>query len=285
MKRIVIAALLALAASTAHAVGPEPVWKTEGFANPESVVYSSLQKVLYVSNINGAPDAKDGNGFISQVGLDGKVIQRQWIKGLNAPKGLGYLRGYLYVADIDELLEIDTGNKRITRRFKAPGAKFLNDVTVTPRGSVFVSDMLTSTIWRLQGDSFTAWLQNDALQMPNGLAWDGGKLLVASWGVGLKPDLSTETMGYLQTVDTETQVVTARFAPIPLGNLDGLVTDGKGGYVVTDYMRGNVFKIGPDGQPNLWLQLTQGTADIGAAPGLILLPQMADGTLSAYSLK
>ncbi len=285
MKHITIAALLALVASTAHAVGPEPVWKTDGFANPESVVYSSLQKVLYVSNVNGADDAKDGNGFISQVGLDGKVMQRQWLKGLNAPKGLGYLRGYLYVADIDELLEIDTGNKRITRRFKAPGAKFLNDVTVTPRGTVFVSDTLTNTIWRLQGDSFSAWLQSDALEMPNGLLWDKDQLLVASWGVGLKPDFSTDTAGYIKTVNIETKVIAARFTPVPLGNLDGLVADGKGGYVVSDFMRGNVFKIGPDGQPNLWLQLTQGTADVGTAPGLLLLPQMSENTLSAYSLK
>jgi sugar lactone lactonase YvrE len=178
---------------------------------------------------------------------------------------------------------VDTGNGRITRRFKAPGAKFLNDVTVTPRGTVFVSDMLTNTIWRLQGDSFTAWLKDDALEMPNGVLWDGGRLLVASWGVGMKPDFSTETDGYLKAVDVETKTITARFAPIPLGNLDGVAADGKGGYVVTDYMRGNVFRIGADGAPNLWLQLTQGTADIGSAPKLILLPQMSENTLSAYS--
>lgn len=284
MKHIAIASLLAFAASTAQAVSPEPVWKTGGFDNPESVVYSSLQKVLYVSNVNGAPDAKDGNGFISQVGLDGKVIQRQWVKGLNAPKGLGYLRGYLYVADLDELLEIDTGNKRITRRFKAPNAKFLNDVTVTPRGTVFVSDTVTNTLWRLQGDSFTAWLNDPALENPNGLVFDQGKLVVATWGA-MKPDWSTETPGYLKVVDPETKAIAARFAPIPLGNLDGLVADGKGGYVVTDNTRGNVFKIGPDGQPNLWLQLTPGTADIGAAPGLIVLPQMSENTLTAYPSK
>lgn len=283
MKKIFF--LLALAVGSAQAAGPAPVWTTAGFANPESVVYSSLQKVLYVSNVNGKPDAKDGNGFISQVGLDGRVIKREWLKGLHAPKGLAYLRGFLYVTDIDQLLEVDTGNGRITRRFKAAGAQFLNDVAVTPRGTVFVSDMLTNTIWRLQGDHFTPWLKDDALQMPNGLAWDGGKLIVASWGVGLKPDLSTETTGYLQSVDAETKAITARFAPIPLGNLDGVVANGKGGYVVSDHMRGNVFKIGADGQPNLWLQLTPGTADIGAAPGLIVLPQMSENTLSAYSYK
>lgn len=284
MKRLA-AFCLALATGLTHAAGPEPVWKTSGFANPESVVYSSLQKLLYVSNVNGAPDAKDGNGFISQVGLDGRVIQRERFKGLNAPKGMAYLRGFLYVADIDELLEIDTGNGRVTRRFKAPGAKFLNDVAVTPRGTVFVSDTLTNTIWRLQGESFTAWLSDPALEGPNGLIFDQGKLLVASWGAGMKADWSVETPGYLKAVDPETKAITARFAPIPLGNLDGLAADGKGGYVVTDHSRGNVFRIGPDGHPNLWLQLTPGTADVGTAPGLLVLPQMSENTLSAYALK
>jgi len=281
MKHIALA-LLALVTGTAHAAGPEPIWKTEGFANPESVVYSSLQKLLYVSNVNGAPDAKDGNGFISQVGLDGRIIKREWVKGLNAPKGLAYLRGYLYVADIDQLLEIDTGNGRIVRRFKAAGAKFLNDVTVTPRGTVFVSDTVTNTLWRLQGESFTAWLSDAALENPNGLVFDQGQLVVASWGA-MKPDWSTETPGYLKAVDVEAKTISARFLPIPLGNLDGLVANGKGAYVVTDHARGNVFRIGADGQARLWLQLTTGTADIGAAPGLIVLPQMRENTLSAYS--
>lgn len=277
-------AVLALAAGVAQAAGSEPVWKASGFANPESVIYSSLQKVLYVSNCNGPDDAKDGNGFISQLGLDGKIIKQQWLKGLNGPKGLGYYHGFLYVADIDELIEIDTGNSRIKRRLKAPGAKFLNDVTVTPSGTVFVSDMVTNTIWRLQGTTFTPWLTDAALENPNGLLFDKGQLLVASWGA-MKPDFSTVTPGYIKAVDVNTGAISARFTPVPLGNLDGLVADGKGGYVVSDFMRGNVFKIGADGQPKLWLQLTQGTADVGVAPGLLLLPQMTDGTVSAYSLK
>lgn len=282
MKHVVLA-LLALAVGSAQAAGPEPVWKTDGFANPESVVYATQQKLLYVSNINGAPDAKDGNGFISQVGLDGHIIKREWLKGLNAPKGMGYYFGMLYVADIDQLIEIDTGNGRIKRRLKAPGAKFLNDVTVGSNGSVYVSDMVTNTIWRLSGAEFTPWLNDAALENPNGLLVDKGQLVVASWGA-MKPDFSTETPGYLKTIDLKTKAISARFLPLPLGNLDGLAADGKGGYVVSDFMRGNVFRIGADGQPNLWLQLTTGTADLGAAPGLIVLPHMQDNTLSAYAL-
>lgn len=284
MKNIAFVLLALIASTAAQAIGPTPLWKVDGFANPESVVYSSQQKLLYVSNVNGADDAKDGNGFISQLGLDGRLIKRQWLKGLNAPKGLAYYHGFLYVADIDELLEIDTGNGRIKRRFKAAGAKFLNDVTVSSNGTVFVSDMVTNIIWRLQGDSFSAWLNDAKLENPNGLLFDKGQLLVASWGV-MKPDFSTETPGFIKAVDPQSRAITARFTPIPLGNLDGLVSDGKGGYVVSDFVRGNVFKIGIDGQPKLWLALEAGTADIGTAPGLLLLPQMTDGTVSAYSLK
>ena len=43
-------------------------WETDTLLTTcESVLYDQDQDVLYVSNINGAPDGKDGNGFISKV--------------------------------------------------------------------------------------------------------------------------------------------------------------------------------------------------------------------------
>ena len=57
--------------------------------NPESVVYASKQDVLFVSNIDGKPDQKDQNGFISKVSpTNGSIIELDWIKGLNTPKGM-----------------------------------------------------------------------------------------------------------------------------------------------------------------------------------------------------
>ena len=277
-------AVFALCASAAHAAGPVPLWTASSFANPESAIYSTQQKVLYVSNINGEPNAKDGNGFISQLSLDGKPIKREWLKGLNAPKGLGYYYGLLYIADLDELLEVDTGNGRIKRRLKAPGSKGLSDVVVTGNGTVFVSEESGNTIWRLQGGSFAPWVRDPALEGPNGLLFDKGQLVVASFGVPRADGQGAEN-SYLKTVDLTTKAIAARFLPIPLGNLDGLASDGKGGVVVSDFTRGNVFRIGADGQPNLWLQLTPGTADLGTAPGLLLVPQRIENTVSAYALK
>ena len=60
-------------------------------AQPESVVQDPATGALYVSNIAGAIMQKDGNGFIAKLSADGKLIEREWVKGLNAPTGLAVL--------------------------------------------------------------------------------------------------------------------------------------------------------------------------------------------------
>ena len=66
------------------------LWETlANLKNPESVAYESKQHVLFVSNINGEPDQKDQNGFISRVSpSNGSIIELNWITALNAPKGI-----------------------------------------------------------------------------------------------------------------------------------------------------------------------------------------------------
>ena len=66
------------------------LWETPNdLNNPESVVYAPKQNVLFVSNIDGKPDQKDQNGFISKVSpSNGSIVELNWITGLNAPKGM-----------------------------------------------------------------------------------------------------------------------------------------------------------------------------------------------------
>ena len=66
------------------------LWETPAnLKNPESVAYASKQNVLFVSNVNGKPDQKDQNGFISKVSpSNGSIIELNWVKGLNATKGV-----------------------------------------------------------------------------------------------------------------------------------------------------------------------------------------------------
>ena len=55
----------------ADAENPVKLWTVEGLANPESVVFDNNHKVLYVSNVNGGPTDKDGNGLYIQ-GVKGR---------------------------------------------------------------------------------------------------------------------------------------------------------------------------------------------------------------------
>ena len=85
LREMCLPILILASGSTALA---EEVWSLDGFHAPESALLDNERNVLYVSNISGEPNAKDGVGFISKVSLDGKMQEAEWVKGLNAPKGL-----------------------------------------------------------------------------------------------------------------------------------------------------------------------------------------------------
>lgn len=279
----IAAGLLSCSAVSAK---PAQVWEiTEGLANPESVVPDTKSGVLYVSNVNGKPNEKNGNGFISKISQDGKVVALRWSTGLNGPKGLALSDGKLYVADIDELVEINLNDGAIVQRHPAHGAKFLNDVAADKSGNVYVSDTMTDTIWRLSGGSFSVWLQDAKLENPNGLLVEGNQLRVAAWGK-MTDGFATEIPGHLKTVDLTTKEIGRMADSKPLGNLDGLEPLGSGRYVISDWMAGTVMTYGPDGKAETILDLGQGVADVGydAQAKILYVPQMMKSTLRAYKI-
>ena len=285
--RAILAALglVSLAVSSAVAA-PSEVWRAEGLSNPESVGLATPENVLYVSNVAGEPAGKDGKGFISRLSSDGKILALEWATGLDAPKGLALVGDRLYVSDIDELVAIDTKTGAIAKTWPAAGAQFLNDVAADEQGRVFVSDMLTNKIWLLDGDSFAVWLDDAKLENPNGLKVAGDKLIVASWGA-MEPDWSTKVPGHLLSVDIASKKIVDFGDPKPVGNLDGLEPDGAGGWYVSDWMAGGLYRAGPDGRAEQLLDLAQGSADIGILPAqkIVLVPMMTDNVLVAYQLE
>jgi DNA-binding beta-propeller fold protein YncE len=146
------------------------IWRTDKvFHSPESVLFDAETGLIYVSNINGSPAEKDGNGYLSKLRQDGTVIQLQWLTGLHAPKGMAVYNHRLYVADIDTLVEIDLQRGVIIKRHHAPGAVFLNDVAAASDGSIYVSDSRINKIFRLKKDRFTLWLEDSSFHRINGL--------------------------------------------------------------------------------------------------------------------
>jgi len=278
--------LFMLMGSAVSAESLSETWRTEGLSNPESVLFDPAQNVLYVSNVAGEAMAKDGKGFISRLSPDGKIVTLEWATGLDAPKGLALAGDRLYVSDIDQLVAIDIKTGAVAGRWPAAGAKFLNDVAADEGGRIFVSDMMTNRIWVLDGDRFEVWLEDPALENPNGLKIAGDKLIVASWGV-MEPDFSTKVPGHLLAVDLASKKIAALGDPKPVGNLDGLEPDGAGGWYVSDWMSGGLFHAGSDGKATELMDLAAGSADIGIIPAekLLLVPMMNDGNLVAYKIE
>jgi hypothetical protein len=243
---------------------------------------------LFVSQIvivkGGTPNDKDGNGRISKLTVDGKAVAANWVSGLNSPKGLRSHGSTLWVADVDEIVGIAIATGNVTKRVRVEGAKFLNDVACGPDGTVYVSDMLASRIYQLKDDKVTVLAEGEDLEYPNGLLYENGALIV---GGGGKPeaDFSTKVPGRLYRLDLATLRKTL-ITKDPTGNLDGVESDGRGGYIVTDWIAGRVLYVSGGGAVKVLRTFKQGTADHAYLPAskTLILPHMLENRVSAYDL-
>ncbi len=277
-RALVISSVLLLLAHPVFAQKLKRVWSTEPvFKVPESVNYDLQKNVLIVSNINGKPSAKDGNGFLSLLSLDGKVLKLKWVSGLNAPKGAALVGRKLYVADIDQVVVVDVERANIVKRIPFPQAGFLNDVAADAHGTVYVSDTSgkNSVIYRLRDDRPEVWLRAPLVRNPNGLAVVGNTLYVGNTGDGtlLRVDLDTK----------RTSVV----AKVGFG-IDGLKPANREGFVLSDWV-GNVFFLKGDGTLVHLLKPTRknvNAADIEYLSDrkLVLVPTFFDNRVVAYRL-
>ena len=264
----------------------QKIWETPAqLKTPESVLYGRTENVLFVSNIDGKPDEKDGQGFISKVSpINGTVIELNWVTGLNAPKGMALSSdsSKLYVSDITDLVEINIVNGQITNRYSAPGSAFLNDVVSDRQGNIYASDTGTNATYKFDSSnipSLQIWLQNTELNSPNGLYVDTStnKLVVASLG------------GSLGLVDLVDKTISDLGEQVPIGSLDGIEADtSENLYYVTDWAAGKVYAVNSDGTDYKTLidLQKQGTADLEfiADKRMVIVPLMQDNKLVAYRI-
>lgn len=159
----------------------QKLWATDTILKvPESVLVDDKENCLWVSNIDGAANGKDGKGSISKLSKTGTPINLDWVTGLNAPKGMAKYKQELYVADLTELVVIDIKKGVIKNKIKVEGSVFLNDVTVNKNGAVFVSDTRTGKVHRYENNMVTIEVEN--LQGPNGLLSIDDQLLILDRG-------------------------------------------------------------------------------------------------------
>ena len=269
---------------TAGDISLEKLWLLEGLSNPESVIFDEHTNSLYVSNINGSSSEKDNNGYISQISLQGEVIQRQWATGLNAPKGLAIRGNHLYVADIDELVEIELATGEISKRYADADAKFFNDVASANDGSIYVSDSRTNTIHQLKNGEFIPWLKSTELRSPNGLFVESERMLVTAWGSG---EGSEAIPGQVLSVSMQDKSITIIGNEKTEGNLDGIERNISGDYFVTEWTLGKLLLLKHSGEVKTLLTLEKGMADLDyvQTKEMLLLPMLKTNRLIAYKVR
>ncbi|MFO7261048.1 MAG: hypothetical protein DIU52_007815 [bacterium] len=239
-----------------------------GLQTPESVLHDPVADVYIVSNINGNPTDKDNNGFLSRITPDGEVAELKWVEGgrdgvtLHAPKGMAIKGDTLFVADIDTVRMFHRETGAVLGARGVPNATFLNDVTVGPDGTVYVTDTGvrpgpagfepagTAAVYRFGPDGQPEVVaQGDVLSGPNGIVADEQGLIVVPFG-GNWP-VRIDASGNITLMDS-----------LPAGALDGVVLLDDGSLLVSSWDGRAVYHVMP-GHTVVAVDDVESPADIG----------------------
>ena len=189
---------------------------------------------------------------------------------------MGKANKKLYVSDIDRVVAIDISTGKILQTWPIEGAGFLNDISTNEAGNVWISDSATGSIHLLSEDEISTWVQSDTLKGPNGLLVEKDRILNATF-----------QSGNLFTFDLATKAITK--VADGLGGGDGIVSDGKGNYLVSDW-NGQIFFFDKDWKKTTLLDTREAkisAADIEfiADKNLLLIPTFFGNKVMAYELK
>ena len=252
----------------------QKVWETpEGLSTPESSLYNPGDNFIYIANIGSGNDVKDGNGYISKLNTKGEFVEKQWVSGLNGPKGMGVVKNKLYVTDIDEVVEIDLKSAKILKKFKTSLARKLNDIATDKEGKIYVSDEQKHFVMIVGKDSLEVFAASDQLSKMNGVCDFGKEIILGS-------------MGNMVAIDKATKAI--RILVENVGFTDGIIVVGPNKIITSDW-RGKVQLVEPGKPIEILLNTSPikiNAADLGFIPSqnLLLVPTFNSNKVMAYKL-
>jgi hypothetical protein len=296
MRKLTAVIALSVLATAASAQG----WRVSsdqavgGFKFPESAAYDAKGKVLYVGNFGGDkldPAGKTGTGYISKVGLNGKVIEERALAGdssdpMNKPKGIWIQGERLWVTDIDAVWIFDLKSKK-GRRLALPGVSFANDPAVLGK-ALYISDNRNDKIVKVQPADFLNAKKDPMVSEvlsgkgvnPNGVyPSKGGILLMAGFKSAeeARGIFSLAVNGQLQKLSD------------PIGRLDGLYEMKDGSLLFTDWNTGSLSHWSAKGGVKKLADGFKGPADFTVVPGkdemTVVVPDLAQSQLRFIHLR
>ena len=157
---------------------------TNGFSMPESI--TSNGERFFVSNQGQDFMTKDGDGFISEISSNGKILNHKFLplKGvLNAPKGMTIVNNILFVADLDKIVGFNIDNRKTVFELVINEAKLLNDICELENGFIAVTETVSGNIYKINIDKKTFEIIGN-IPTVNGVAYNQKtkQLLVCSNG-------------------------------------------------------------------------------------------------------
>lgn len=261
-------------ASTGETTGGDPVVVVMGLSHPESIVHDLADDVYFISNINGAPDAVDDNGFISRVLPDGTIDALTFVDGasaelvLDAPKGMVLIGDTLWVADLTRVRKFDRVTGAPLGEVVIDGSVFLNDLAADDEGNIFVSDTGSNILHTIDTqEKASVLLASPAIFGPNGLFVHAGQLYVATYNdtkifsTGLKLPVALPEIA------------------LDVGQLDGLVRLSDGDWLVSSWELPGVLRVAADfGAVSTQVADLSSPADIAVDEGRkrILIPRLLE---------
>jgi hypothetical protein len=272
MYKLLIISIFAISFSFSHAQSVEKIWETgKVFDIPESVLFDD--SICYISCVAGYPTTKNDSGYIAKISSNGDIIDKYWIENLNAPKGMGVFDELLYVTDIDQLVIINRFSGELLEKIDVPGAKFLNDIDISPNGVVAFSDMMDKAVYLYKNNSVELLIKNEELNYVNGINWNVNGLFAGMNGAVIKIDTTAKTYKKFIVVK---------------GGIDGLEQIDETTMLISDWA-GKVQVVSTNADAVELLNFTDekyNAADIDFCPkqSVIYIPTFFGNTVAAYQL-
>jgi hypothetical protein len=235
------------------------------------------------------PADKDGQGKISKVSLDGKVVEERFLPTgsdvLHKPKGIWVQGNRLWVTDIDAVWVFDLASRK-GRKLELTGMGFANDPTVRGR-DLYISDNRNDLLYRVAPADFLNLKDKPEIGIvfagkginPNGLypARDGS-ILVGGF-------MSDKVARGIYSLAKDGEIKTlAR----DLGRIDGVYQLKDGTLLVTDWNSGSLARWSAAGGLQPLAKGFKGPADFCVMPDgkgySVFVPDLAKSELRLIKL-
>jgi outer membrane protein assembly factor BamB len=229
MKSVFVAALfvvVAIPAAAQNTPSSEQIWRSDHFQHPEAVHVPPGSDWAYIGNqsTSGEGESQTRDGYISRLNIVTGEFEPRWAVNLDGPLGITSFDDTLYAVDNGThivALNLTTGEAGRSWPTPADGV-FFNDLAVDDAGLIYVTDSRSGALLRLVNDQFETLFSGDDFASANGVEFvDGALYVVCSGGIGNLIRIDPETLEWDILISGA-------------GSLDGVVTDGRGGLVLSD---------------------------------------------------